>query len=183
MKALRNHSVKIFLYVTNLLSGFPRWCSGKETASRMHEMQEMQVLSWVGKIPWSSKWQPTPGFLPGKFHGEKSLLGYSSEGGKESDTTERLSTHTHYLLAKCICDSKNIILSNTSSYGFSICHIFTSFLGAGYWSPSHYKWLCSCSFVLSRFSHVRLCSPPGSSVHRILQATMWYIGMIYERQR
>ena len=33
--------------------------------------------SWVGKIPWRRKWQPTPAFLPGGFHGERSLAGYS----------------------------------------------------------------------------------------------------------
>ena len=43
---------------------------------------------WVGKIPWSRKWQPTPVFLPGKFHGQRSLAGYSAWGRKESDTTE-----------------------------------------------------------------------------------------------
>ena len=49
---------------------------------------------WFGKIPWSRKWQPTPVFLPGKFHGQRSLLGYSLWGHKESDTTE----HTHTAL-------------------------------------------------------------------------------------
>ena len=49
---------------------------------------------WVGKIPWRRKWQPTVVFLPGKFHGERSLAGYSLWGCKELDTTERL-THTH----------------------------------------------------------------------------------------
>ena len=33
--------------------------------------------SWVGKIPWSRKWQPTLVFLPGKSHGQRSLAGYS----------------------------------------------------------------------------------------------------------
>ena len=46
--------------------------------------------SWVGKIPWRRKWQPTPVFLPGKFHGQRSLVGYSQWGHKESDRTERL---------------------------------------------------------------------------------------------
>ena len=41
----------------------------------------------VGKIPWRRKWQPTPIFLPGKSHGQKSLVGYSPEGHKESDMT------------------------------------------------------------------------------------------------
>ena len=33
--------------------------------------------SWVGKIPWRRAWQPTPVFLPGKSHGQWSLVGYS----------------------------------------------------------------------------------------------------------
>ena len=40
---------------------------------------------------WKRKWQPTPVLLPGKSHGQKSLVGYSPWGRKESDTTERLS--------------------------------------------------------------------------------------------
>ena len=52
---------------------------------------------WVGKIPWRRKWQPTPVFLPGKSHGQKSLAGYSPWGSKESDmtTTERLALLLH----------------------------------------------------------------------------------------
>ena len=48
---------------------------------------------WVGKIPWRRKWQPTPVFLPGKSHGQRSLVGYRPWGRKESDTTERLHFH------------------------------------------------------------------------------------------
>ena len=43
---------------------------------------------------WRRKWQPTPVFLPGECHGQKSLLGYSPWDHKELDTTEQL-THTH----------------------------------------------------------------------------------------
>ena len=57
-------------------------------------MQETVFDPWVGKNPWSQKWQPTSVFLPGESHGQKSLVGYSPWGLKESDTTERL-THTH----------------------------------------------------------------------------------------
>ena len=49
----------------------------------------------VGKIPWRRKWQSTPGLLPGKSHGQRSLVDYSPWGRKESDTTERL----HYFTA------------------------------------------------------------------------------------
>ena len=45
----------------------------------------------VKKIPWKRKWQPTPVFLPGEFHGQRSLVGYSLWGPcKESDMSERL---------------------------------------------------------------------------------------------
>ena len=47
---------------------------------------------WVGKIPWRRKWQPTPVFLPGQFHGQRSQAGHCPWGCKESDMTD---THTH----------------------------------------------------------------------------------------
>ena len=40
--------------------------------------------SWVGKIPWRRKWQPTPVFLPGESHGQRSLVGYSPWGCKRA---------------------------------------------------------------------------------------------------
>ena len=51
-------------------------------------MQETRLDPWVGKIPWKKKWLPTPVFLPGEFHAQRSLLGYSPRGSKDSDTTE-----------------------------------------------------------------------------------------------
>ena len=43
---------------------------------------------WVGKIPWRREWQPTPVFLPGESHGQRSLAGYCPWVRKESDMTE-----------------------------------------------------------------------------------------------
>ena len=43
----------------------------------------VQSLGW--KIPWRRKWQPTPVFLPGKSHGQRSLVGYSPWGCSELD--------------------------------------------------------------------------------------------------
>ena len=40
------------------------------------------LIPGVGKIPWRRKWQPTPVFLPGKSHGQRSLVGYSPWGGR-----------------------------------------------------------------------------------------------------
>ena len=36
------------------------------------------------------EWLPTPVFLPGEFHGQRGLAGYSSKGHKELDGTEQL---------------------------------------------------------------------------------------------
>ena len=47
---------------------------------------------------WRRKWQPTPVFWPGESHGQRSLVGYSPWGRKESDTTERL--HFHFSLSR-----------------------------------------------------------------------------------
>ena len=68
---------------------FPGGSDGKEST----EMQETHVWSWVGKIPWRREWLPMPVFLPGKFHGQRSLAGYSPWNCKTLDVTEQLSTH------------------------------------------------------------------------------------------
>ena len=68
-----------------LISGFPGVASGKELAC---QCKRRVFNPWVWKIPWRRAWQPTPAFLPGKPHGQKSLAGYSPWGQKESDMTE-----------------------------------------------------------------------------------------------
>ena len=49
----------------------PTWLSGKEST---YQCGRVMFNLWVRKIPWSKKWQPTPVFLPGKFHGQRSLV-------------------------------------------------------------------------------------------------------------
>ena len=56
-------------------------------AKNLPAMQETQVLSLVGKNPSRRAWQPTPVFLPGESHGQRSLVGCSPLGHKESDIT------------------------------------------------------------------------------------------------
>ena len=58
---------------------------------------------WVGKILWRRKWQPTPVLLPGKSHGQRSLVGYSPWGRKESDTTEQLHFHVSLCFSSTHC--------------------------------------------------------------------------------
>ena len=56
-----------------------RWLSGKESS---YQCKRQGFDPWVRKIPWRRKWQPTPVFLPGQSHGQRSLEGYSPRGCK-----------------------------------------------------------------------------------------------------
>ena len=74
--------------------------SGKESACQCRMYKRNRLNPWVWKIPWNRKWQPTPVFLPGKFHGQRSLAGYHYLG-PQIDTTEYVCmcvdvhAHTH----------------------------------------------------------------------------------------
>ena len=72
----------IYIYIW-----LPWWFSGKEHAC---QCRRHGFNPWTGKIPWKRKWQPIPIFLPGKFHGQRSLVDYGPQGHKELDKTEEL---------------------------------------------------------------------------------------------
>ena len=75
-------------FLPMLMKVFP----GGSEIKKLPAVQEPRVHSWVRKIPWRRNRLPTPLFLPGKSHGQRSLVGYSPRGHKQSDTTERLSS-------------------------------------------------------------------------------------------
>ena len=77
--------------------GFPS-CSVIKQRLPMQEDKRYGFDPCMGKIPRSRKWQPTPVFLPGKFHGQRSLAGYNPQGRKESDMT----THTAHTRGRAI---------------------------------------------------------------------------------
>ena len=65
-------------------SGLPWWLSGEESACNAGDTcGRLMFGPWVGNIPWR-KWQPTSVFLPGKSHGQRSLVHYSSWGITET---------------------------------------------------------------------------------------------------
>ena len=67
--------------------GFSVGTTGKEPTCQCRRLSDCRFNTWVGKIRWRRKWQPTPVFLSGKFHEQRSLGGYSPWGHKESDMT------------------------------------------------------------------------------------------------
>ena len=72
--------------------GFLVGSAGKELACQYRRCMRCGFNPWVRKISWRRKWQPAPVFLPGNFHGQRSLAGYSPLSHKESDTTEHACT-------------------------------------------------------------------------------------------
>ena len=66
-----------------LFIGLPWWLSGKESAC---QYRRRRFNPWARKIPWRREWQPTPVFLPGDFHGQRSLVGYIVCGVTKSQT-------------------------------------------------------------------------------------------------
>ena len=67
--------IQVFAYVRKEIEGFP-------AGSGVKKHRRPRFHPWVRKIPWRRKWQPTPVFLPGKFHAQRSLAGYSPWGRK-----------------------------------------------------------------------------------------------------
>ena len=87
----------------------PGWLVGQVLLLAFQEMLVVKNLpanagdirdrldSWVRKIPWKRKWQPTPVFLPGVSHGQRSLAGYSPWGCYDLETKKRYGTKSFYL--------------------------------------------------------------------------------------
>ena len=96
----------------------------------MQETQGIELRSWVGKVSRRRKWQPTPVFLPGTSHGQRSLAGYSPWGCEESD----MHTHTQ---PKCTPSAHTHIPSTRSDWcSVSTCVVWlarTCMLPANRW--------------------------------------------------
>ena len=67
--------------------GFPGGSDDKEPACQCWRCNKHRCDPWVGKIPWRRKWQPTPVFLPGEFHRQRSL---GSQTVRHNNTTPEL---------------------------------------------------------------------------------------------
>ena len=80
------------IIIISFWGGFLGGTVGKESGCQCRSYKRHKFDIWISKISWSGKWQPTPVFLPGEFHGQRSLVGYSPWIVK---TQTQLSTHTH----------------------------------------------------------------------------------------
>jgi len=71
--------------ITTIVSGLPWWLSGRVSACNAGDPV---LIPGLGRFPWRREWHPTPLFLPGESHGQRSPVGYSPWGLEESDMTE-----------------------------------------------------------------------------------------------
>ena len=62
----------------------------KNSFANAGDIRDASSIPGWGRYPWRRAWQPTPVFLPGESHRQRSLAGYSLWGRKESDTTKQL---------------------------------------------------------------------------------------------
>ena len=60
----------------------------KSPPAKARDLKRCRFKPWVGKIPGRRAQQPTPVFLPGESHGQRSVVGYTVHSVTESDTTE-----------------------------------------------------------------------------------------------
>ena len=82
--------------------GLPGSLDGKESGCNAGDVRDFGSIPGLGRSPGGG--QPSPVFLPGESHVQRSLVGYSPCGHKESDMTEQLGTvHHHFMDKKLGC--------------------------------------------------------------------------------
>ena len=115
---------------------------------------------WVGRIPWRREWQPTPIFLPGEFHGQRSLAGYNPWVSKQLDTAE--------------CNNVLHVLTPWSPHRIFFKHFNISFLPCAIiaclcaphtlpFSPHLHPFILLMSIILHRATYT---SPPPGNLPR-----------------
>ena len=82
---------------SNVQQDFPESARGKDSACQCKRLKRQGFDHKVGRIIWSRKWQAIPVFLPGTFHGLRSLAGYSSWGLKQLDMVQHAQYTTGWL--------------------------------------------------------------------------------------
>ena len=145
---------------------------------------------WVRKIPWRRDWQPIPIFLPGGFHGQRTLVGYSAWHCKESSMTEWLSTHTlkrkvYYVLALFLVpsnltffmSSKYPTISPSSKQTLSFCLVVTKSVETFYrFSIYKFGLSANCSSIIQellnmqyRILHIRFNESKDTQPEELLE--------------
>ena len=151
---------------------------------------------WIWSLGWEDsleKWMlPTPVFLPGEFHGQRSLVGYSPRGHKESEMTEQLSLTGSHVFRVTLSYLNNIgISSNLVVYSLTLLKCFSSYflpvppthqclpMLFNHWLPSLYSqawsWSLSWPHWLARVS----LSPSLRLIMHLIPTIYFHIASCY----
>ena len=114
------------LFLLHYLRGFPGGSAGRDSTCNVGD----SVSPWVGKIPWRRECQPTPVFLPGAFHGQRSLVGCSPWGHKELGTTEVIYLNVCWLRSAWSSQFSHTHTPQSHLYSFEICILQPEILDA-----------------------------------------------------
>ena len=112
--------------------GFSSGSAGKDSPCQCRQCKRHGFDTWVGKIPWRRKWQPTPVFLPGKFHGQRSLAVYSPWGRRvEHNWAHRPAQNQNHRAIKVLgwtgyTDTVNSQVVEMLTFPWYIHHPFTN---------------------------------------------------------
>ena len=151
----------ISLYVCR--ARLPRWLRSKESAC---QCRRCGFDPWPRKTPWRSKWPPTPVFLPGKSHGQRSLVACRSQ---RAGHTSRLNNSR----------IEQISLTRLSAAGRLGCFRFLvivviAAVNTGVHVPLNtfqclsvciQEWKCSLTLILCAF--LRSCHPVSTALHHV----------------
>ena len=153
--------------------GLPRWPNGKESAC---QCRRHMFSPWVGKISWRKILQSTPVFLPGEFHGQRSLVGYGRIGSQRvgHDWVTKDAHMQEKLFLELSLGFLGLLSFASSFLHFKInIHIYClgfpgSSIGKESACNARMKVLFTkqCSILCDPMN----CNSTGSSVHGILQA-------------
>ena len=106
---------QVKLSVDKVREGLPQWLSSKIIYLQNSRLRRHGFDTWVRKIPWRREWLPAPVFLPGKFYGQRTLVGYSPWDHRvrhnwATNTHTHTHTHTHtqvFLMMSNFCKKGN----------------------------------------------------------------------------
>ena len=135
------------MYVAQVVKNLPAYAG---------EAARCELDLWVWKIPWRKKWHPTPVLLPGKFHGQRSLAGYSLWGYKKSDTTSRLSTPCPWSLDVYSSTRRHCKSNYNGQGGSPFYNKGKNWLGTGIQSITEVTSLNMNKFHIQSFPHAYL---------------------------
>ena len=157
----------------------------KESAWQFRRHKRCWFSSWVRKIPWSRKWQPIV-FLPRKFHGQRSLVGYSPKGCKKSDMSTRMRQNVHFLAYRQKNTEENFVEVPYLNYGSN--YVSVSIFQSWFLSGTLKMGMRSDEMSLPRLGSKNLW-PRNSTERYITQIwktgiqTDLYSNTIYNRQK